>query len=124
MSWLSAFATAAAQLKKIHILCLHHFRTAMFSAHSGMAQDVRTLFQRKCNKLIFDAYQDAAVFDQDFQETKTEFAQYPLALKFLQSLWDNRQSVCATFTAKLSQPAMLLLNGLNPIIRGSRREER
>jgi hypothetical protein len=96
----SAFATAAAQLKKIHILCLHHFRTAMFSAHSGMAQDVRTLFQRKCNKLIFDAYQDAAVFDQDFQETKTEFAQYPPALKFLQSLWDNRQSVCATFTAK------------------------
>ena len=62
----SAFATAARELKKIHLLCVHHFRTAVFSAHGGMSQDLRTHFIRRCNNLIFDVYPNSSMFDEEF----------------------------------------------------------
>lgn len=94
----SAFALAASGMNKVHLLCLHHFRTAMFSSHSGMCQDRRTAFMRSCNNLIFEV-QEISQFINLFEQTQNTFRQFPGARKFLKSLWDNRESVCATFTA-------------------------
>ena len=95
----SAFATAASVLKKIHILCLHHFRTAMFSSQNGMAQETRDHFFRVCNALIFNIFESPIAFETHIKSAELQFSEYSKAIKFLKSLWDNRQSVCATFTA-------------------------
>lgn len=76
----STFALAASQLKKTHLMCLHHFRTAMFSAHSGMSQDVRSEFLQKCYKLIFQV-DGIAEFPERFEKVRNEFRKYPDAHK-------------------------------------------
>jgi len=95
----SAFASAAISLKKVHLLCLHHFRTAMFSAHGGMSQEMRNQFLKSGNELIFKVYETPAEFCSRFDQVQADFARLPAAKKFLQSLWEHRQSTCATFTS-------------------------
>jgi len=96
----SAFATAAIQLKKTHLLCLHHFRTGMFSAHGGMSQDIRIKWMQDCSDLMFKCFQSSSVLDIKFEQIKSYFSRYPTASKFLKGLWDHRHSTCATFTSQ------------------------
>ncbi|XXQ37759.1 Uncharacterized protein PBTT_08695 [Plasmodiophora brassicae] len=93
------FACAADELGMVHLLCLHHFRTALFSAHSGMDQGTRDTFMKSCNSLIFDVSDSSSAFATVFSSVRQQFGRYPAAKKFLSSLWDHREQVCATFTA-------------------------
>ena len=93
----SSFTTAALNLKKNHLLCLHHFRTTMFSAHAGMSQEKRNCFLQSCNRLIFHVFESVDAFDSEYHGAQSNFAEFPAACKFLKSLWDNRDRICAVF---------------------------
>ena len=82
----SSFASAAIQLNKVHLLCSHHFRTAMFSAHSGLSQVERDRFLKLCNALIFHDYLQPETLTNQFNLLRSEFGRYPGALKFIASL--------------------------------------
>jgi hypothetical protein len=53
----SAFSLTAATLKQRHLLCLHHFRTALFSCTGSMSVDVRGKFlQVRNTSTCFDIF--------------------------------------------------------------------
>jgi hypothetical protein len=94
----SAFASAAASLRKKHILCLHHFRMGIFSSSGGMCQDVRTSYIKDVNHLLFHPYKCESEFTAKYQ-TVLQFSDHASAKKFIEKIWTNRDRTCATFTA-------------------------
>jgi hypothetical protein len=71
----------------------------MFSAHSGMTPDVLNRFLQTCNRLISDVLENGTEFSAQVDAAVSDFGAFVGAKKFLQSLRDHCESVCATFTA-------------------------
>ena len=94
----SAFSLTAAQLKQKHLLCVHHFRTNMVSCCANMSKDVSDLFIKQCNSLIFKVFSSDELFKQLYSEVISKFCDYPAAKKFIISIFEQREKVCATYT--------------------------
>ena len=71
----------------------------MFSSTGNMSADVRDSYLKLCNQLMFEVFETEIAFREHYDLVVTSFTKFPAAVKFLKSLWDDREKICATFTA-------------------------
>jgi len=89
-------APSAAALGKDHGLCTMHARQAIPGATAGLGNTSKAAIQ-DLNALIFK-HTSVKVLEEKFEECCSKYGRSSAALKFLDSLHENREKLCRAFT--------------------------
>jgi hypothetical protein len=93
----SAFPEVAKKLMMNHILCVHHFRTDLFSSSGGLGL-LADAYKAEVNRAIFQDFASNIDFETYLSELHEKYDHVNGPQKFIQSLEKHKNKVCQFFT--------------------------